>query len=126
GRLARFSEPPSGRRGAAARADDGLSPRGRRRRGGEGGSRERPPIHAVVCVGRVLQEERLADGRYNLLLRGLSRARVREEVAVGKMYRVARVYLLAEVPVAADEGGLRGELGRQLDGWFADQPEAGE
>src|SRR6266850_1100925 len=39
-----------------------------------------PPIHPVVCVGRIHQEECLADGRYNLLLQGLSRARVAEEL----------------------------------------------
>src|SRR4051794_9383388 len=41
---------------------------------------KRPPIHPVVCLGRIFKEERLPDGRYNLLLHGLSRARVREEI----------------------------------------------
>src|SRR5256885_4062278 len=27
---------------------------------------KRPPIHPVVCIGKVHNEERFADGRYNL------------------------------------------------------------
>lgn len=38
----------------------------------------RPPIEEVVCVGKILQHERLDDGRYNLLLQGVGRARLRE------------------------------------------------
>ena len=37
------------------------------------------PIHDVVCVGNILREECLPDGRYNFLLRGVTRARVIEE-----------------------------------------------
>jgi uncharacterized protein len=37
----------------------------------------RPAIEPVVCVGKILQHELLADGRYNLLLQGVGRARVR-------------------------------------------------
>lgn len=37
------------------------------------------PIHDDICVGRILREERLADGRFNFLLQGVSRARVIEE-----------------------------------------------
>src|SRR5215510_11390422 len=33
----------------------------------------RPAIHPVVCLGQVVTEQRLEDGRYNLLLRGLTR-----------------------------------------------------
>src|SRR5271156_3855610 len=40
----------------------------------------RPPVHPVVCLGRIVSEERLPDGRYNLQLRGLIRARVMQEV----------------------------------------------
>src|SRR5580700_9155649 len=36
---------------------------------------QRPPIHPVVCIGRIFKEERLEDGRFNLLLQGLCRAR---------------------------------------------------
>jgi Lon protease-like protein len=82
-----------------------------------------PPIHPVVCLGRVLQEERLPDGRYNLLLHGLSRARVQEELQTGKLYRSARVELLADVPLAPGpaEQALRKQLGQRVTGRFAGQ-----
>jgi Lon protease-like protein len=54
-----------------------------------------PAIHPVVGVGKILEDARLEDGRYNLVLLGLSRARVIEEVGTGP-YRLARVELLAE------------------------------
>jgi uncharacterized protein len=38
------------------------------------------PLHDTVCVGRVIQHEVLADGKFNLLLLGLVRARVIEEI----------------------------------------------
>src|SRR5205823_14060123 len=34
---------------------------------------DRPPIHPVACLGRVVAEQQLPDGRYNLLVRCLSR-----------------------------------------------------
>lgn len=36
----------------------------------------RPAIEPAVCVGKILQHEQLPDGRYNLLLQGVLRARV--------------------------------------------------
>src|SRR5271166_4788446 len=36
----------------------------------------KPAIHPVACIGRVVAEQRLDDGRFNILLRGLSRLRV--------------------------------------------------
>src|SRR5437762_6507133 len=40
----------------------------------------RPALHAVGCLGRIVAEQQLADGRYNLLLRGLRRVRLRQHV----------------------------------------------
>ena len=34
------------------------------------------PIHEIVCVGEITRNERLPDGRYNILLQGLKRARI--------------------------------------------------
>jgi uncharacterized protein len=84
-----------------------------------------PPIHPAVCVGRVFQEERLPDGRYNLLLHGLARARVVEEIADDRPYRSARVRLIEEAPAPhAAEEALRRELGEQMARWFAQQSAA--
>ena len=53
-------------------------------------------VHPTVCVGRIAVEERLSDGRFNLALHGLSRARIRSEVATDTPYRMAEMTLLAD------------------------------
>ena len=50
----------------------------------------RPEIEAIVCVGVILSFEKLADGKYNFLLQGHSRARVVRERG-GRSYRVAEL-----------------------------------
>ncbi len=56
----------------------------------------RPPLYPVVCLGRIVAEQQLDDGRFNILLRGLSRGRIEEEIETGKLYRSARLELLAD------------------------------
>jgi uncharacterized protein len=56
-----------------------------------------PPIESVACLGRVMWHEKLADGRYNLQLRGLARLRVLEEVPGDRLYRIARAEVIPEV-----------------------------
>jgi len=50
-----------------------------------------PPLMPAVCIGQIVQHERLLDGRYNILLQGVCRARIeREEPASdGRLYRQA-------------------------------------
>jgi Lon protease-like protein len=76
-----------------------------------------------VCLGRIFQEERLSDGRYNLLLHGVARARIREEAPTGKLYRTARVDLLEDGLLACGktERELRRRLGQAIAPWFAAQ-----
>jgi Lon protease-like protein len=50
----------------------------------------RPPIYAVGCAGRIVESEQLPDGRYIILLRGLTTFRVVSEDQ-RKPYRLARV-----------------------------------
>jgi Lon protease-like protein len=58
----------------------------------------RPEVEPVVCVGRILQHERLADGRYNLLLQGVARATIARHHDDGS-YRRADLELLAQSDV---------------------------
>ncbi len=58
---------------------------------------QRPPIDPVICIGEILTHEKLADGEYNFLLRGHTRARIVRELD-GKPYRVAQVEPLVETP----------------------------
>lgn len=39
-----------------------------------------PPLRPHVCVGYIVHHERLAGGRYNMLLQGIARARIQEEL----------------------------------------------
>ena len=57
---------------------------------------DRPAIESVACLGEIVWHERLPDGRYNLRLRGVSRARIVEEVETDKLYRSARVELIRD------------------------------
>jgi Lon protease-like protein len=50
----------------------------------------RAPVHPVVGVGRILESEQVEDGNYNLLLRGVGRARIVAEIGTHP-YRLARV-----------------------------------
>jgi Lon protease-like protein len=54
----------------------------------------RPALHSMACLGKIIADQRLEDGRYNILLRGLSRVRILSELDTGKLYRSARVELL--------------------------------
>lgn len=54
----------------------------------------RPEIHPVACLGRVIGDQELPDGRYNLLLRGLARVRVRHELDGPEPYRRARAEVI--------------------------------
>jgi len=88
--------------------------------GWEGAYEDRPPIYPVVCIGKIVSEQRLADGRFNLLLRGVSRARVVKEFAPDKLYRVARVELLADGPPPSAQviHSLRQQLAEAVRTWF--------
>lgn len=55
----------------------------------------RPPVYPVGCSGVITHVERLSDGRFNLVLRGVDRFRIRSEDH-GKAYRRAEVETLRE------------------------------
>ncbi len=54
-----------------------------------------PPIHSILGLGKIVEDAKLADGRFNLVLWGLRRIRVIEEIHQTP-YRRARVELLEE------------------------------
>lgn len=51
----------------------------------------RPTLRDAVCVGQIIQHERLDDGRFNILLQGVCRARIETELdpEQGILYRRA-------------------------------------
>ncbi len=52
-----------------------------------------PPIHNTVCLGRITANQQTADGRYYLVLQGLSRARIVREENDDLAYRMAELEL---------------------------------
>lgn len=80
-----------------------------------------PPIRPILCVGYIVQHRRLADGRYYLLLQGVCRARLIEELP-SEPYRLAMLEP-AEQPDVTEEGFA--EIRRRLDELLND-PELGE
>ena len=69
----------------------------------------RAPLHDTVCVGRVIQHEVLADGKFNLLLLGLARARVMEEIG-DLPYRQALFAPVEQGSIGLNESRLRDVL----------------
>ena len=55
-----------------------------------------PPLHDHICIGKIITHNLLEDGRYNLLLMGVQRARLVEEIVGDLPYRTARVELVKE------------------------------
>jgi Lon protease-like protein len=84
-----------------------------------------PPLHPVACLGKIVADQKMEDGCYNILLRGLGRVQILHEIPHAKAYRKAKVDLLAEVPVAAvrAERRLRHKLARLVPRWFPAQDE---
>ena len=61
---------------------------------------ERPPLFDLGCVGRIAEVEAMDDGRYNLILEGVSLFRVVRELDVATVFRQVEAELL---PRATDE-----------------------
>lgn len=59
----------------------------------------RPPIHPIVCAGKIVKHQELPDGRFLLLLKGTQRARVLREYN-DHSYRVADIERIVEPPLA--------------------------
>jgi Lon protease-like protein len=56
----------------------------------------RPPIAPHACLGKVVAQRRLDDGRYNLLLLGVERVRIVRELAPTRSFRQAKVELVED------------------------------
>jgi Lon protease-like protein len=113
---------------ADALEDDRLIAMALLRPGWEEKYHERPAIHPVVCVGQIQHEQRLPDGRYNLVLHGLWRARVLREPPPSRLYRVARVEVLPDEPVEeeARAAALQQQMTDRVRPYFAGDPPAHE
>ncbi|HEU5193125.1 MAG TPA: LON peptidase substrate-binding domain-containing protein [Methylomirabilota bacterium] len=62
----------------------------------------KPAVHPVAGLGEIVSCERLATGRYNILLRGENRVRLGAELPSDTLYRLVRARRLADVEPAGD------------------------
>jgi Lon protease-like protein len=68
------------------------------------------PIEDVGCLGKIIRYERLNDGRFNLLLVGLRRVKIRAELPSKKLYRIAAAEILEDLPLDGPESPSRSRL----------------
>ena len=59
-----------------------------------------PPVVSVAGVGRIAYHRELPNGRYNLVLEGLGRVRIEEELHSAYPFRVVRASRVVDLPVA--------------------------
>jgi uncharacterized protein len=71
---------------------------------------EPTPIEQVGCLGEIIRCERLLDGRFNLLLLGRKRVRLRREPPSGRLYRTAEFDVLDDLAPGASEDLQRAGL----------------
>ena len=67
----------------------------------------RPPVFPVGCAGVMTHAERLGDGRFNIVLRGMERFRIAGEQDDCKAYRIAHVSGLPDLMPDEDRPELR-------------------
>jgi len=96
-----------------ALASDGRIATAQLRTGWEKEYFKTPPVYKVITVARILNEERLPDDRYNVLLEGVERAEVIEETAHSP-YRVVRAVSLVDIMDDRDREDVREEQ-RELE-----------
>ena len=68
-----------------------------------------PTVFSIGCVGRLVSVQQSPDGRSNILLQGLERYEILEELG-GKSYRRANIVLKPQDKDATLDGTLRAEL----------------
>ena len=70
----------------------------------------RPPIFPVGVAGRMVAVQNLSDGRFNVLLQGLRRFEIQDEIGV-ESYRQGKIALRDFAPLEAKlPPGLRAEI----------------
>jgi len=91
------------------------------RPGWEGSYEGRPAVYPIGCAGVITHAERLADGRFNIVLRGMEKFRVYGEDN-GHLYRVAHVDSIAEPSPETLRDQMRPHR-RRLEALLVPQPE---
>ena len=74
----------------------------------------RPAVHEVVCLGHILKYNELPSGEYDILLYGVARALIEEELP-STPYRKARVRLLEDLAPVSHADTIAKRMHRALD-----------
>ncbi len=80
--------------------------------GYEGEYEGKPAVYAVAGAGEIVRWERLATGRFNILVRGDCRVRIETELPTDTLYRVVRARVLEDAVSQADGGRLASQTDR--------------
>ncbi len=80
----------------------------------------RPPVYPIGCSGLITHVERLPDGRFNMVLRGVEKFRIlgEEDPGIGQLYRRALIEPLVDDIHAVEREGLAAER-RRLESLLA-------
>ena len=81
----------------------------------------RPAVYPVGCAGLITHAERIDDGRFNIVLRGLEKFRIVGEEG-GRSYRIAQVESISETMADGDREAMRSAR-RRLEALLVPQPE---
>lgn len=84
----------------------------------------RPPVEPWACLGKVVLHNKLPDGCYNLLLMGVARIKIEEELAPLRSFRQARATIIADI--AGEDAGEYHELYQQVVDVFESQVASGK
>jgi Lon protease-like protein len=72
---------------------------------------ERPPrVLPILGVGVLARVDRLPDGRFNIVLRGVARARIQDELPQSEPYRLVRARLLEPAAASSRAANLADAL----------------
>ncbi|QSQ22346.1 LON peptidase substrate-binding domain-containing protein [Pyxidicoccus parkwayensis] len=71
--------------------------------GWEGEYGGRPPMQPMMCAGIIIWDEQVEEGRYNILLQGVSRVRLASELTGDKLYREVAAQVLPDLPYQGPE-----------------------
>jgi Lon protease-like protein len=63
---------------------------------------DKPAVHAIAGAGEIVNWERLATGRYNILVKGLMRVRIGAERPSDTLYRIVNAERLDDVQPVTD------------------------
>ena len=86
----------------------------------------RPPVFEIAGMGEVVQSQALPDGRFNLLVRGISRVRIERELPPELPYRLVSARALHDEYSGADLGIARAALEALADRLAGVLPQGGD